>query len=50
MVALPRSTRFAAAAVYRLTSERLITRLPSDWPQVKRREFASCGGIVLERR
>jgi hypothetical protein len=43
-------TRFVRTDVYELASERIPDRLPSDWPQVRRPEFESCGGITLPRQ
>jgi len=40
-----RGTRFVRSAVYELASERLVPSLPTDWPQVKRLAFESCGSV-----
>jgi hypothetical protein len=41
-----RRTRFVKAEVYELASERMVERLPADWPKVRRLDFTSCGGVV----
>ena len=42
-----RRTRFVRTKVYELASERMVNRLPKDWPHVKRLDFASCGGVTV---
>ena len=42
-----RATRFVKRGVYELVSQNVITRLPGDWPRVKRDEFESCGGKIV---
>jgi hypothetical protein len=41
-----RGTRFVKTKVYELASERMVNHLPTDWPKVRRLDFASCGGVA----
>jgi hypothetical protein len=41
-----RATRFVRASVDELASERMVAKLPRDWPKVRGLDFASCGGLV----
>jgi hypothetical protein len=45
-----RRTHFVRTASYRRVTKELPNSAPKGWPQLKNRDFKSCGGIVVDRK
>lgn len=45
-----RGRRFVRTASYRRVTKEQPNSVPRGWPQLKNRDFKSCGGVVVDRK